>query len=104
MLTLEQSLYSTAAFPDRVQMARQNQWVIDFQPRSLTPVYWSTDLHPSTRSPTRGFEAELLGVFGVEALPAGELERLSANNASNGGLAEEVIEHIEANMPARRTH
>src|SRR5262249_30254230 len=37
-------------------------------------------------------------------LPAAELHRLGTNDAADGGSAEKVIQHIEANVPPGSTH
>src|SRR5215475_2216122 len=43
-----------------------------------------------------GRDPELLGVLGVQSLPATELHRLGTNDAADGSSAEKVIQHIEA--------
>src|SRR5439155_9273442 len=48
--------------------------------------------------PVERFNAELLCVLGVQSLPA-EFHRLGTNDAADGGSAEKVIQHIEANVP-----
>jgi hypothetical protein len=52
----------------------------------------------------RGLNAELLGVLGVQSLPAAELHGLGADDASNGLTGEKPIQHIEADVPARGAH
>src|SRR4029077_6057373 len=47
---------------------------------------------------------ELLGVLRVQSLPAAELHRVGTNHAADGGSAEQPIQHIEADVPPRRTH
>jgi hypothetical protein len=56
------------------------------------------------RRPTWRFNAELLGVLGVQPLPAAELHRLGTNDAADGGSAEKVIQNIETNVPPGSTH
>src|SRR2546422_5839991 len=48
--------------------------------------------------------AELLCVLRVQSLPASELHRLGTNDAAEGGSAEQVIQNIEAKVPAGSTH
>src|SRR6266699_5809964 len=48
--------------------------------------------------------AELLGVLGVESLPAAELHRLAGNDAADGRSAEKPIQNIETNVPPGSTH
>src|SRR6266851_6126900 len=50
------------------------------------------------------FNTELLGVLGVQPLPAAELHRLGTNDAADGGSAEQVIQNIETDVPPGRTH
>src|ERR1700736_989052 len=45
------------------------------------------------------FDTELLGVLGVEPLPAAKLHGLGANHAADGSSAEKVIQNIETNVP-----
>ena len=45
--------------------------------------------------PARSVDAELLGVLGVQSLPAAELHGLGADDASNGLTGEKPIQHIE---------
>src|SRR5205809_3169405 len=47
--------------------------------------------------------AELLCILRVQSLPA-EFHRLGTNDAAEGGSAEKVIQHIEANVPPGSTH
>src|SRR5439155_18275057 len=54
--------------------------------------------------PACRFNAELLCVLGVQSLPVTELHRLGTNEAADGGSAEKVIQHIEANVPSGSTH
>src|SRR5579864_3432087 len=49
------------------------------------------------------FDTELLGVLGVQPLPA-ELHGLRADDASNGLIGEKPIQNIETNVPPRSTH
>ena len=48
------------------------------------------------RRPVGRFNAELLGVLGVQSLPAAELHRLGADDAADGSSAEKPIQNIEA--------
>src|SRR5262245_22164529 len=50
--------------------------------------------------PTGGLDAEVLGVFGVAALPV-ELHRFAADDASYRLTREEPLEDVEADVPAR---
>src|SRR2546430_9903873 len=54
-------------------------------------------------SSSRGLNAELLCVLRAQSLPA-ELHGLGTNDAAEGRSAEQVIEHIEANLPPGGTH
>src|SRR5215510_8332053 len=56
------------------------------------------------RRPAGRFETELLGVLGVQSLPAAELHGLGADNAADASSAEKVIQHIETNVPPGSTH
>ena len=49
------------------------------------------------------FDTELPGVLGVQPLPA-ELHRLTTNDASDRISTEEVIQHIETNVPSGSAH
>src|SRR5271169_4754310 len=49
------------------------------------------------------FDTELLGVLGVQSLPA-ELHGLATNDAAEGSSAEKVIQDIETNVPPGSTH
>src|SRR5262245_34203715 len=51
--------------------------------------------------PTGGLNAELLGVLGGQSLPAAELHRLSADEASNRLSRKEPLKDAEADVPAR---
>src|SRR5206468_6465706 len=55
-------------------------------------------------SSSKGLNAELLCVLRVQSLPATELHRLGTNDAADGGSAEQVIQHVEADVPAGSTH
>src|SRR5471030_205508 len=52
--------------------------------------------------PTGGLNAELLCVLGVQSLPAAELHGLGADKAADRSSAENAIQNIETNVPARR--
>src|ERR1700679_3629468 len=49
------------------------------------------------RRPVECFYTELLGVFGVQSLPAAELYGIGSDHAANGRFAEQVIQNIETN-------
>src|SRR5580765_6511984 len=49
----------------------------------------------------RHFNAELLGVFGVQSLKAGELQGIGSGKASDGMIGEKPIQHIETDVPPR---
>ena len=53
------------------------------------------------RRPVGRLNAELLGVLGVQLLPAAELHRLTTSDAADGSSAEKAIQNIESNVPAR---
>src|SRR5437870_714193 len=59
---------------------------------------------PWAGGPTGGLNAELLCVLGVQSLPAADLHGLGADDASNGLTGEKPLQHIEADVPARRAH
>src|SRR5436305_13032965 len=48
--------------------------------------------------------AELLCIFGIQSLPAAELHRLWAGDASDGPAGEKPLQHVEADVPARSAH
>jgi len=50
------------------------------------------------------FNTELLGVLRVQPLPAAELYRFGANQASNRSSTEQAIQNIETNVPPGSTH
>ncbi len=56
------------------------------------------------RRPVGRFNAELLGVFGVQSLPAAELHGFRADHAADGSSAEKVIQDIETNVPTGSAH
>ena len=56
------------------------------------------------RLPTGQFNVELPGVLGVQPLPAAELHGLGADDAADGLTGEKPFQHIEADVPTRRTH
>jgi hypothetical protein len=56
------------------------------------------------RRPLGGFHTELLGVLGVEPLPASELHGIATSDAADGSSAEKVIQNIETNVPSGSTH
>src|SRR2546422_3354102 len=56
------------------------------------------------RRPVGRFNTELLGVLRVQPLPAAELYRFGANQASNRSSAEQAIQNIETNVPPGSTH
>src|SRR5258706_14748254 len=56
------------------------------------------------RRPVGCFNTELLGVLGVQSLPAAELHRVTSNDAADGASAEKVIQNIETNVPSGSTH
>src|SRR3981189_152722 len=49
------------------------------------------------------FDTELLGVLGVQPLPA-ELPGLRADDAADGSSAEKAIQHIKADVPSGSAH
>src|SRR5215470_2027242 len=51
------------------------------------------------RRPVWRFDAELLGVLGVQSLPAAEFHGFRANHAADGSSAEKVVQNIETNVP-----
>src|SRR5262249_24022828 len=53
--------------------------------------------------PVWDLDTELLGVFGVQALPT-ELHRLASDDAPDGFAREEPIEDVETDVPACRAH
>src|SRR6202158_2565262 len=53
------------------------------------------------RRPVGRFDTELLGVLGVQPLPAAELHGLGADDASNRLTREEPLKDVEADVPAR---
>lgn len=53
------------------------------------------------RRPVGRLNAELLGVLGVQALPAAELHGLGADDASHRLTREEPLKDVEADVPAR---
>src|SRR2546421_10025887 len=55
-------------------------------------------------SSSRGLNAELLCVLRAQSLPVAELHRVGTNHAAEGRSAEQVIQHIEANVPPGSTH
>jgi hypothetical protein len=48
-----------------------------------------------------GFYAELLGVLGIQLLPAPEVHCVGAHDASNRLTREEPLKDVEADMPSR---
>src|SRR4029077_13552348 len=56
------------------------------------------------RRPVRAFNTELLGVLRVQSLPAAELYRIGANEASDRGAAEKAIQNVETNVPPGSAH
>src|SRR5208282_152666 len=56
------------------------------------------------RRPVGRLDTELLGVFGVQPLPATELHGCGANHAADRSSAEKAIQNIEANVPPGSTH
>src|SRR5579871_5575750 len=54
--------------------------------------------------PVGCFDAELAGVFFIQPLPADELHRLTTSDAADRRSAEEVIQHIESNVPSGSPH
>src|SRR5216110_1099877 len=53
------------------------------------------------RRPFGRFNTELLGVLGVQSLPAAELHGLGADDASNRLTREEPLKDVEADVPTR---
>ena len=58
----------------------------------------------SYRLPLGRFNAELLGVLGIQPLPTAELHRLATSDAADGTSAEQPIQDIESNVPPGSTH
>src|SRR5215831_16840100 len=56
------------------------------------------------RRPAGWFDAELLGVLGVQSLPAAEFHGFRANHAADGSSAEKVVQNIETNVPPGSAH
>src|SRR6266446_6623321 len=56
------------------------------------------------RRPVGRFNTELLGVLGVQPLPAAELHCLGANHPADGRSAEKAVQDVEANVPPGSTH
>src|SRR5437764_14821801 len=50
------------------------------------------------------FNAELLCILRAQSLPVAELHHVGTNHAAEGGSAEQVVQHIEANVPPGSTH
>src|SRR5437867_5816697 len=59
---------------------------------------------PWARGPTGGLNAELLCILGVQSLPAAELHRLGADDASDRLTREEPLKDVETNVPPGSTH
>src|SRR5262249_48210233 len=53
------------------------------------------------RRPIGLFNVELLGILSVQPLPTFKLHRIGASDAGDGCSAEQVIQHVETNVPAR---
>src|SRR5262249_23194799 len=53
--------------------------------------------------PVSDLNTEMLGVFGVQALPT-ELHRLASDDAPDGLAREQPIEDVETDVPARCAH
>src|SRR6266576_400179 len=49
-------------------------------------------------------KVELLCILRAQSLPVAELHRVGTNHAAQRGSAEQVVQHIEANMPPGSTH
>src|SRR5437660_2264542 len=49
----------------------------------------------------RLFNTELLGILGVQPLPAAELHGVGAGDAANGSSAQEPLQDVERDVPAR---
>src|SRR5436309_640415 len=56
------------------------------------------------RRPAGQLDAELLGVLGVQSLPAAELHGVRADHASNRCTGQGPIEHVEADVPSGGAH
>src|SRR5689334_5159556 len=56
------------------------------------------------RLPAGRLDAELLGVLGVQALPAFERHGIGADDAPDGLAVEGAIQHVEADVPAGGAH
>jgi hypothetical protein len=52
---------------------------------------------------SRGFHIELLGILGVQALPA-KFDGFGTDHAAEGSSAEQVIENIETDVPSGCAH
>src|SRR5690349_2236166 len=61
-------------------------------------------MDPWNLPPSSLLNAELPGVLGVQPLPATELHRVRTNDAADRSSAEQVIQHIQANVPPGSTH
>src|SRR5712692_1128035 len=68
------------------------------------PFLWRGACSGLPRGPSGGLNAELLGVLGVQSLPAAELHGLGADDASNELTGENPLQHVEADVPARSAH
>src|SRR5262245_5610345 len=54
--------------------------------------------------PVWNLDTELLGVLGIQPLPATEPHRIATGDAANRSSAEKMIQNIEANVPPGSAH
>src|SRR5439155_4447044 len=69
-------------------------------PLKTSPKRIDSRLLSRLRRPVGRFNTELLGVLGVQSLPA-ELHGLGADDASNRLTREQPLKDVEADVPAR---
>src|SRR5450631_1647613 len=55
------------------------------------------------RSGALGFDSEATGVLGIQARPP-ELHGFSPDDTPDGSIGKQALEHIQADVPARRAH
>src|SRR5439155_11329927 len=72
-------------------------------PLKTSPKRIDSRLLSRLRRPVGRFNTELLGVLGVQSLPA-ELHGLGAHDAADGLTGQKPIQHIEADVPPGSAH
>src|SRR5262252_3277164 len=102
-MTVTVNAMDTQRWICRIQLFQFNWTSCESEPEADRVHEADSRLSSRSRWPAGRFKTKLLCVLGVQSLPA-ELHRLGTSDAADGASSEQLIQHIEADVPSGRTH